>query len=733
MGADGMPQPPSAFSREATSQPGVVEERYDRFCRLAARQLGVPMAAITLVGTTEVRLISVVGLPSGPVPRAHSFCGLTVDTNAPLVVTDITTDPRFAGGSLAAASIGIRFYVGVPIRDMAGRGIGTVCGLDTRPHPDGITPSDLELLADIAALAGEWLQHEAEAERLNQRHARLEGHHRAVFEAIPLPLLTIDREGDVTGWNPAAERVFGWSAAEAIGRFGPHVPPDQLVAARAVQDPTRRGERVVALEAVRMRKDGSRLPVSISTAPLHDAEGRPDGAVVVIEDISARRRAVLEAARRTARLETQARLLTGIANAMPQAAADLPGMLRMIAEAAVQGIDGVDAGVWRLDAASTNFAMQALVGKDGKPIPPSMAKHAALRVLPCGPVLAAALQSGRHIAAGDARTDPRVAELIQPYVQPFGIGALLSAPVRVGAELLGLVSTCSHGETRIWTAEEQGFLASLADLAALALEAARRADTMGRLAEAVVRAEAASRAKSRFLGAMSHELRTPLNAIIGFAELLQGEDVPEVRRQEFATHIVAGGRQLLDVFNDVLEQAKLEAGQLSLVAERLSVPRLLDEAALAAAPEAAARGIIIGMALAEMPALSGDSARLRQSLDRLLSHAVRASPPDGRIRLGADYSPEAGFRIWIEHAGAEDAPRAFEPFAGPEMLTRPAGLGLPLARALVEAHGGGVRAEALPGHRQRLLMTLPASRALPGYTPLADSALGNAQPAGATG
>ncbi|MFC7540143.1 PAS domain S-box protein [Siccirubricoccus deserti] len=530
-----------------------------------------------------------------------------------------------------------------------------------------------------------------------------------------MPLLTIDREGNVTDWNPAAERVFGWSAAEAIGRFGLHVPPDQEAAARAVQAPTRRGERVVAYETVRMRKDGARLPVSISTAPLYDAEGRPDGAVVVIEDISARRRAALDAAVRTTRLETQARLLTGIANAMPQAAADLPGMLRLISEAAVQGIDGVEAGVWRLDAAGTSFRLQALVSMDGRPIPPTTPKHAALQVLPCGPVLATALQAGRQIAAGNARTDPRVAEL-QPYVQPFGIGALLSAPVRVGAELLGLVSACSGGEARVWTTEEQGFLASLADLAALALEAARRADAMGRLAEAVVRAEAASRTKSRFLGAMSHELRTPLNAIIGFAELLQGAEVPTARRQEFAGHIVAGGRQLLDVFNDVLEQAQLEAGQLRLAEDRVPVPRLLDEAALAAAPEAAARGIVIGLALTEMPALRGDPARLRQSLDRLLSHALRASPPDGRIRLGADYSADAGFRIWIEHAGAEDAPRAFEPFAGPEMLTRPAGLGLPLARALVEAHGGGVEAEALPGHRQRLLVTLPASRALPGYT-----------------
>jgi PAS domain S-box-containing protein len=733
MGADGMPKPPSTICGGATGQSSLLEERFDRLCRLAARQLGVPMAAITLVGTAEIHLISAVGLPREPVPRADLLCGVAVDNNSPLVVRDAAGDPRFNAGNLPANLSGIRFYVSVPIRDADGHCVGTVCGLDTIPHPDGVAPGDLDLLADIAALAGELLQHEeheAEAERLSQRHARLEGHHRAVVEAIPLPLLTIDREGDVTGWNPAAERVFGWSAAEAIGRFGPHVPPDQEAAARAVQAPTRRGERVVAYETVRMRKDGTRLPVSISTAPLHDAEGRPDGAVVVIEDISARRRAALDAAVRTTRLETQARLLTGIANAMPQAAADLPGVLRLISEAALQGIDGVEAGVWRLDAAGTSFQLQALVGMDGRPIPPTTPKHAALQVLPCGPVLVAALQAGRQIAAGNARTDPRVAELLQPYVQPFGIGALLSAPVRVGAELLGLVSACSVGEARVWTTEEQGFLASLADLAALALEAARRADTMGRLAEAVVRAEAASRTKSRFLGAMSHELRTPLNAIIGFAELLQGAEVPTARRQEFAGHIVAGGRQLLDVFNDVLEQAQLEAGQLRLAEDRVPVPRLLDEAALAAAPEAVARGIVIGLALTEMPALRGDPARLRQSLDRLLSHALRASPPDGRIRLGADYTSDAGFRIWIEHAGAEDAPRAFEPFAGPEMLTRPAGLGLPLARALVEAHGGGVAAEALPGHRQRLLVTLPASRALPGYTPLPTSTV---QPAGATG
>ncbi|WP_149535924.1 GAF domain-containing protein [Siccirubricoccus phaeus] len=693
------------------------ETRYERLCRVAAAQLGLPMAAITLAGDTEVWVHSALGLPHLSMPRSASFCGAVIESGQPLLVPDAALDPRYAGLPLVTGPTAIRFYIGVPIRDPAGRILGSLCGLDTRPHPDAAAEQDIALLEQIAALAGEWLQQETEAARLRHRHARLEQRYRAVFDAIPLPLATIDPEGRVTAWNPAAEAVFGWRAEEAIGRFGPHVPPEQVAAAHALRAPLGQGATLVGVEVERQRRDGSRLPVALSMAPLLDGAGHADGAVVVMEDITARQEAARDAVARLERNAARTRLLTGIANAMPRAAADLPGTLRRIAEAAVAGIEGVDAGVWDLPDGGDRFLLRILVGADGAEIPQGAPKHAALAALPEAPVLTAALQAGRQLPAADALGDPRLAELRRAYLAPFGIGAVLSAPIRVGAELLGVVSACSNGPARPWTVEEQGFLASLADLAALALEAARRAAAMTALAEAAARAERASRAKSEFLAAMSQELRTPLNAILGFAALLSDAALPAVRREEYTAHITAAGRQLIGLFQDVAEQAQLEGRMPALDLAPVALPPLLDAVALAAAPEAAERGIIIGMApagqAAAPPALRADAARLREAVSRLLAHALRVSPPQGRVGLAARFEPGRGFCIRVEHGGPAEGPAAFEAFLAPGMLARPTGLGLPLARALVEAHGGQVLAEALPGGRQMLLARLPASLALP--------------------
>ncbi|MFC7473961.1 PAS domain-containing sensor histidine kinase [Dankookia sp. GCM10030260] len=710
MGAAGVADAPSG---------GDAAQRFDGLLRVAARVTGTPLAAISLVDDLRAVVRNGLGIPPLTVLPADSPCAIVRREAAPLIVPDTRLDARFRANAIVTGPPGIRFYLGLPIPGPGpgGAALGSLCCMDTAPRHAAVPAEDLELLADLAAQVGDSIRQEAEAAALVRRHARLERRLQTVLDAIPLPLLTIDPAGGVTSWNPAAEKVFGWSEAEVLGRFGPHVPADQIDSSRAIQRAIVQGEPMVAAEAERMRRDGTRLPVAIATAPLRDEAGRPDGAVLVIEDITARRLAEAEAAARAARMAREARLLAGIATSRHLARGDLDGSAQRIIAAAVERLEGCDAAFWRLDPQGDGLRLVTMAGPDGLALAPSDPRRAACESLPLDPALAAE----RSVALTGLRAAAALPAWLPARVHRAGYDALLFAPIRVAARIEGLLGILAPRGPRGWSLEDRGFLASLADLAALALEAERRAAAIHGLEEAKARAEAANLTKTRFLARMSHELRTPLNAIIGFAELLRDGSLPAAQRQEFAGHVIAAGRDLLAALTAVLDHARVEAGTLVLARERVDPWLVIGDAMRAAAPAAAARGLTLERSDRPMPPLLGDGERLRQAIGALLSNAVKFAAPQDRVAVGGGYDDGSGYAIWVRDAGPgmtrEEIARALEPFRQvDEGLDRPAGgtgLGLPLARAFVEAHGGQLVLDSAPGRGTLAVVTLPAELALP--------------------
>ncbi len=128
----------------------------------------------------------------------------------------------------------------------------------------------------------------------------------ALIEASPAGILVLDPVGGVQLWNPAAERIFGWTAEEALGGLLPFVPPDKQEESRALQARVLRGESFADIELERRRKDGARIQISLSTAPLHNGNGKVVGIVAVVADISERKRAEAERARLMAAIEQAA-------------------------------------------------------------------------------------------------------------------------------------------------------------------------------------------------------------------------------------------------------------------------------------------------------------------------------------------------------------------------------------------------------------------------------------------
>ncbi|WP_345773895.1 sensor histidine kinase [Azospirillum endophyticum] len=232
-------------------------------------------------------------------------------------------------------------------------------------------------------------------------------------------------------------------------------------------------------------------------------------------------------------------------------------------------------------------------------------------------------------------------------------------------------------------------------------------------------AEAANRAKGDFLANMSHELRTPLNAIIGFAEaLMSGIFGPAPPKHvEYLTAIHQSGRHLLDLVNELLDMAKIEAGRLELFPSSVALGDLLGDCLGLVEALALRKGVALtGVAVVPDLRVMADGVRLRQAVLNVLSNAIKFTPPGGAVRVEAAAGTGGrGAVIVITDTGvgmtADEILIAMEPFRQVHNYLTKAeagtGLGLPLARRFVEAHGGTLTLDSTPGAGTTVTIRLP--------------------------
>ena len=287
------------------------DAEFDRFAAAAAELLNLPIGLVTLVVEHEVVTKGRYGLDVGSVPRDVALCAHTVLDDAGLVVPDLTQDPRFSDNPAVRGEGGLRFYAGSPlISPTGGHRLGALCVVGREPRP-GLEARETRLLATLASLVVDRM----ELRRAEKARCGAQVLFERTADAAPGAVVRAGGDGRITHWNAAAERMFGWSAGEAVGQRLEILVPEQLRAAHAADLACLTGagdralpDRIVELPA--LRRDGTTFPAQVALtcryvggAPVLSAD---------IRDVTAQR-AAEDRLRRLAHL-AHFDPLTGLAN-----------------------------------------------------------------------------------------------------------------------------------------------------------------------------------------------------------------------------------------------------------------------------------------------------------------------------------------------------------------------------------------------------------------------------------
>lgn len=212
------------------------------------------------------------------------------------------------------------------------------------------------------------------------------------------------------------------------------------------------------------------------------------------------------------------------------------------------------------------------------------------------------------------------------------------------------------------------------------------------------RAEEASRSKSEFLANMSHELRTPLNAINGFSEVMQSElygPIGDVKYKEYIGDILASGRHLLELIDDILDMSKIEAGKLKLVPKRTELERALQESVRLVTKRASDAGVRLTVSVQHAPPVWADTRAVKQVVLNLLSNAIKYTPDGGEVTLTAEADLD-GVTVIVADSGSGMEREQLQKLGAPFALTEShfsrtqngSGLGLALSKSLMDMQGG---------------------------------------------
>lgn len=534
-----------------------------------------------------------------------------------------------------------------------------------------------------------------------RKHAEeLRGRLAAVVEHSDDAIITKTLDGVITTWNPGAQRIFGYSADEVVGESILVLIPQKL----KDEEPTilarlRRGERIDHFETVRRRKDGELINVSLTVSPLKDATGTVIGASKIARDITRQKRAedvLREQAAVLALLDTTGKAIIS--------KLDLEKVLQTVTDVATQ-LSGAKFGAFFYNVTDERGDSYLLYTLSGAPRS-AFEKFGLPRNTP---VFQPTFTGQGIVRSADITKDPRYGTMAPHHGMPEGhlpVCSYLAAPViaRSGEVIGGLFF--GHPDPDVFTERAERLIAGVAAQAAVAMDNARLFEAAQRELVSRERAEAAlretDRRKDEFLATLAHELRNPLAPIR--QAVMIGESPGSSEEQKRWSHAVISRqvKHMSLLLDDLLDISRITRGTLALRTQMTDLTTVIEAALEQALPLIEAKHHVFTKSVPSgRVTFAGDPLRLAQVLSNLLTNAAKYTDRGGAIHLAASADAD-WITVSVVDNGVGLTPDAvskiftmFSQVSGTEDRSEGGlGIGLALAKGLMQLHGGTIEARS---------------------------------------